>query len=148
MIITGLCFCEDKSVNGTGTRTISPCLNIVPILIINGIIPKIQASFWSKHQIVKWFWFFKNENGNLRPRFQKNLQLDFPFWIYLRLVFQGFLGVINCVIHRTPLEFLRITSAPLLLVGMIWSTSNGILKTTSGAWQHSQWWLARCATSE
>jgi len=44
MTRTGRLFTEDKSVNGTGIKTISPRLYIIPDLIVF-VVPKSQRAF-------------------------------------------------------------------------------------------------------
>jgi hypothetical protein len=52
MTRTGRFFTDDKSLNGTGIRTISPRLNIVPDLVVL-VVPETEGAFARAHQITR-----------------------------------------------------------------------------------------------
>src|SRR3972149_393494 len=51
--ITGRRFRDDKSVNGTGTRTMSPCSGMIPVLVVAGIVPEVGTARGGRQQIVE-----------------------------------------------------------------------------------------------
>src|SRR5579862_1146799 len=77
-MITGRRRAELKSVKGTGTNAISPWLGIVPILIVQGIIPKIGAAGRSMDQISKLAGF-RRQNQDFHGCANRQRHADFQF---------------------------------------------------------------------
>src|SRR3989338_7087292 len=73
IITAGRFFCETKSVNGIGIRTMSLCLSIVPDSVIYWIIPKFQAAFCCLQHFRK-FLIWKYYHLNLRPFWHRKLR--------------------------------------------------------------------------
>jgi hypothetical protein len=51
--ITGLRCRLDKSVNGTGTRTMSLCRGRIPILVVKRVVPEFQRASRCSNKLVK-----------------------------------------------------------------------------------------------
>src|SRR5262245_44808326 len=77
MTMTGLRLVLVRSVKGTGTRTMSRCSGIVPVLVVKGIVPEIENAGRGGHQIARLVFFGQedddihrgsrgNRNGNVQ----------------------------------------------------------------------------------
>lgn len=50
--MTGRRFREERSVNGIGMRTMSPCLGFIPVLVVERVVPKVKAALGCGDQVI------------------------------------------------------------------------------------------------
>src|SRR5438128_1940406 len=96
MTMTGRRFVEDKSVNGIGTKTMSPCLGIVPIRVVLGIVPELKTCFGGVDQVGSLVVLgCEHDNFYRGARGNGHLELQLPFSSYLGCKSIGCLRHIN-----------------------------------------------------
>src|SRR5581483_2794 len=83
--MTGRRFCDDKSVNGTGTRTMSPWAGIVPVLVVGRVIPEAEATGGRGRQVGRLVAPLDHEHRDAGVRRQGRRDGDPPGLVHLAL---------------------------------------------------------------
>src|SRR5262249_55517413 len=91
--MTGRRRLEVRSVNGTGTRTMSPWLGVVSVLVSQRIVRDFCTAFRRVHQVARIL-RLRGENQNLHPRSggNRHLHLELSVRTDLRLKLVRVLG--------------------------------------------------------
>ena len=83
----------NQSVNGTGIRTMSPCRGCIPILIVEWIVPEIDAAGGSSRQIITFPCLGKDENRKPLPSLKRADDLHTAVWASRHFVMESRFGL-------------------------------------------------------